>query len=61
MNSVARARALSVRGSNVESVRVANDMVNILLVSLSELHVHGEEDGNLLQGITADNVGWVNR
>ena len=31
MNSVAKARARSVKGSIVESVRVANDTVNMLL------------------------------
>ena len=33
MNSVAKARARSVRGSTVESVRVPNDIVNMLLQS----------------------------
>jgi hypothetical protein len=33
MNSVAKARACSVRGSTVESVRVPKDIVNMLLQS----------------------------
>jgi hypothetical protein len=36
MNSVASVRERAVKGSNVESVRVANDIVNILLACLSD-------------------------
>jgi hypothetical protein len=64
MNSVARARALSVKGSAVESVRVPNDTVNMLLQVahriLSDSHVH-TKTSYVLQSIATDEVRWVNR
>ena len=64
MNSVAKARALSVKGSAVESVRVPNDTVNMLLQVahriLSDSHAH-TKTSYVLQSIATDEVRWVNR
>jgi len=43
MNSVASAKARSVKGSNVESVRVANDIVNMLLGMSVRLFTDGKK------------------
>ena len=69
MNSVAKARARSVRGSTVESVRVPNDIVNMLLQSdahriyqISDVLPRKDEiRGHVLQGIATDKVGRIDR
>jgi len=66
MNSVTSASALSVRGSIVESVRVANDIVNMLLQGTYRIHqkpvqrLHEETWlRRSLQGITTGKVRWI--
>ena len=61
MNSVASAKARSVKGSNVESVRVANDIVNMLLTCPSDFHTSKKEVRNLLQGIATGEMRWIDR
>ena len=63
MNSVANAKARSVKGSNVESVRVANDIVNILLAGLSDfIHPWMEKEvRNLLQGVATSEMRRIDR
>ena len=61
MNSVASDKARSVKGSNVESVRVANDIVNMLLVCPSDFHTAMEKVRNLLQGIATSEMRRIDR
>ena len=62
MNSVASAKARSVKGSNEESVRVANVIVNILLACPSDFHTSMEKEArNLLQGIATGEMRWIDR
>jgi hypothetical protein len=63
MNSVANAKARSVKGSNVESVRVANDIVNILLAGPSDfIHPWMEKEiRNLLQGVATGEMRRIDR
>ena len=60
MNSVPSAKARAVKGSNVESVRVANDIVNMLLRFPSDFHTSmGKKIRNLLQGIASGKMRWI--
>lgn len=45
----------------MESVRVANDIVNILLTCPSDFYTSTEKVRNLLQGIAADEMRWIDR
>jgi len=49
MNSVAKAKARSVRGSIVESVRVANDIANMLLQRSDAISIHQKLTSNKMQ------------
>jgi hypothetical protein len=63
MNSVASAIARSVKGSNVEFVRVAKVIVNILLVCPSDfIHPWMEKEvRNLLQGVATSEMRRIDR
>ena len=64
INSVAKARALSVKGSAVESVRVPNETVNMLLQvmhHICQILVSTERRNmcHVLQRIATNEVCWV--
>jgi hypothetical protein len=65
MYSFVKASVRSVKGSRVESVRVAKAIVNMLLQgSIFVRLMHSRKEGILgyvLQGITTDGVHWVDR
>ena len=61
MNSVASDKARSVKGSNVDSVRVANVIVNMLLRPSDFIHPWKKEVRNLLQGIATSEMRRIDR